>query len=47
LRDVFYLVLEFKDENQTFIKVEGPKANFFWDKDQDEKRPKRPGPGLV
>jgi len=29
LRDVFRPVLEFRDENQTFAKVEGPKVDFF------------------
>jgi len=29
LRDVFYPVLKFKDEKQTFAKVEGPKVDFF------------------
>jgi len=30
LRDVFYPVLKFRDEKQTFAKVEGPKVDFFF-----------------
>jgi hypothetical protein len=29
LRDVFYPVLKFRDEKQTFAKVEGPEVDFF------------------
>jgi hypothetical protein len=27
--DVFYLILKFMDEKQTFTKIEGPKMDFF------------------
>jgi len=30
LRDVFYPILKFKDEKQTFAKVEGPTFSFLW-----------------
>jgi hypothetical protein len=29
LRDVFFLLLEFRDQKWIFAKVEGPKVDFF------------------
>jgi hypothetical protein len=39
LRDVFYPVLEFRDKNQTFVKVEGHKVDFFHMKPKEEHAP--------